>query len=198
MASNTAATQNLKSPTFPRLSRPNAPFATVIVGPEKISFTVHLDLLVYHSPFFRAALTGNFKEATTKTVLLPTEKSETFEFCVHWLYNNRLPDPNNDDTLLIEKWGTSNQEGGYTKTGNLIELYVFCGKYQIDKLRVKCLEKLLIHVEQPGTWLPSCEMVQHAFENLDSRDILCRWMVHAQCQWVIGVILTLGLGLRSF
>ena len=46
----------------------NATFAKIIAGPKKDTFVVHEELLVYHSPYFRAALTGGFKKPKRKSL----------------------------------------------------------------------------------------------------------------------------------
>ena len=49
-------------------------------------FVVREDLLTHYSEFFRAALTGGFKEAADKIVTLKDEDPDVFGVFVHWLY----------------------------------------------------------------------------------------------------------------
>ncbi|KAF1939775.1 hypothetical protein EJ02DRAFT_351559, partial [Clathrospora elynae] len=67
-------------------SAPEATFATIIVGQGEVHFVVHESLLTQRSKFFRAALTGRFKEDADKIVRLQDEEPSHFEFFVHWLY----------------------------------------------------------------------------------------------------------------
>lgn len=75
----------------------DASFATIIIGKEEKKFVVHEHLLTHYSDFFRAALTGDFKEAEDKIVRLEEEDPTVFEFFVHWLYYQRFPDGSKED-----------------------------------------------------------------------------------------------------
>ncbi|KAF1946163.1 hypothetical protein EJ02DRAFT_418927 [Clathrospora elynae] len=175
---------NTQDREVPRISRQNTMHATILVGPSKACWTLPLDLLTHASPFFRAALTGNFLEAKTKTVTLPCEDPQIFEFFVHWLYTSRFP-ALTDAPSLVAEWDPQ-EPGGETKTHNLVHLHVFCDRYQIRTLRIKTMEELYVHMEDPAlnTFLPDLEIVQYAYENLgDDEAPLCRFLVDAQCHW---------------
>lgn len=62
---------------------------TVLVGPEKDYFAIHKTLVCGQSDFFKAALTGNFKEADG-TIALPERDPATFKYFVYWLYTGSL------------------------------------------------------------------------------------------------------------
>lgn len=55
-----------------RYSTLTSPIITLIVGRDARLFACHEDILVL-SPFFRAALQGQFYESTSKRVELPDE-----------------------------------------------------------------------------------------------------------------------------
>ena len=61
----------------------------VLVGPGKQRFDVHKALICSRSDFFKAALTGNFKEVDG-TIKLPEQDPATFKYFVHWLYTDGL------------------------------------------------------------------------------------------------------------
>lgn len=61
----------------------------VLVGPEKHRFDIHKALVCSQSDFFKAALTGNFKEADG-TIALPEQDPTTFRYFVYWLYTGSL------------------------------------------------------------------------------------------------------------
>ncbi|KAI5212715.1 hypothetical protein AUEXF2481DRAFT_31217 [Aureobasidium subglaciale EXF-2481] len=63
---------------------------TLVVGAKKKSYTLHKDLLIFYSDFFRAALYGSFKEAEEQRVELPEVDEEVFETFQLWLYTRRL------------------------------------------------------------------------------------------------------------
>ena len=64
--------------------------ADIIVGPEKTRFHVHRDLAAHQSPFFAAALRGNFVEGRTGEVLLPDIEPKIFEHVILWMYQSKL------------------------------------------------------------------------------------------------------------
>jgi hypothetical protein len=100
-----------------------ATIATVLVGPDQISFAVHESLLIHYSKSFRAALTGNFSEARYKTVKLADENADVFELFVHWLYYQRfLEKTAGDDEGLWELW--LNKDFADAGTDQCIQLYV--------------------------------------------------------------------------
>lgn len=87
-------------------------------------FVVHSALLVHHSAFFRAALTGSFKEAGEKVVKLPHEQCTIVELFVHWLYYHDLPTRDAGDAKhLVQQ-----------RADNLIQLHVFSDVYDVPEL----------------------------------------------------------------
>ena len=64
-----------------RQSAHDATFATILARTCDGGrlFVVHEALLKYHSPFFRAALDGNFKEAETKKVSVEAPSGNSHE-----------------------------------------------------------------------------------------------------------------------
>jgi hypothetical protein len=124
-----------------RISARDSKFAAIVVGPKKARFTVHEELLTYHSPYFRAALTGGFKEAEDKAVTLSEERVPIVEFFVHWLYYQCLP--NADDPIdLYDAWNDGEADGELM-TSNLIELYVFGDKFDVPGLKSQAMTDLL-------------------------------------------------------
>lgn len=64
--------------------------AVVVVGPKESKFVLHSHLLTSVSPFFAAALNGSFAESSSRTITLPDERPEIFEWFVQWLYSGTL------------------------------------------------------------------------------------------------------------
>ena len=62
-----------------------SPIITLVVGPEARLFAAHADVLC-HSPFFAAALRGQFLEAHTRRIDLPDEAPEIFSSVLEYLY----------------------------------------------------------------------------------------------------------------
>jgi len=69
-------------------------------------------LLTHHSPFFAAALDGNFAEANSKAVSLPDEKPMVFEAFVQWLYIGHFKVEHgkvSSEVLCAEAWILGNK-----------------------------------------------------------------------------------------
>ncbi|KAI4215261.1 MAG: hypothetical protein LQ351_002160 [Letrouitia transgressa] len=75
--------QKLDSP--PIGSTLTSPIVTLLVGCEPRVFAAHEDVLSL-SPFFAAALKGQFFESTSKRIALPDEEPEIFSCVLEYLY----------------------------------------------------------------------------------------------------------------
>lgn len=87
-----------------------ADIVTLIVGPDRKSFSVHKHVLVETSEFFRAALTGGFAEARSGVVELPTDDPKIVEYYIEFAYiGGHVPSYellHSSDYKLFEKlWG---------------------------------------------------------------------------------------------
>lgn len=80
-----------------------------ITIPSGKEFTLHIDVLVDKCDYFRAALTGHFREADTKLLHLPYVSDNTFGFFLKWIYSGHLKperdanrgDRHNESTLTL-------------------------------------------------------------------------------------------------
>ena len=63
---------------------------TVLVGSQETRFDLHRGLLCASSDFFKAVITGDFKERAQNEIKLPEQDIKIFRFFVHWLYTGRL------------------------------------------------------------------------------------------------------------
>ncbi|KAI9790485.1 MAG: hypothetical protein M1833_001924 [Piccolia ochrophora] len=108
----------------------SGPVIDIFVGPTKVQWRVHEELLCHYSPFFRAALRGNFKEAKDKSITLPEDDSFVFRFLVLYMYRGSLP----EFQLNI-----------MTKRSNLsiyLELYFLADKLSLESLQNKIIDQL--------------------------------------------------------
>jgi hypothetical protein len=129
---------------------PGATFATVIVDTEQARFVVHECLLTHHSEFFRAALTGRFKEAEEKAVALEEVEPATFGFFVHWLYNRHFPcREQSDDPATVNAF----YHEEFPDHEASIELYIFGDKYNCRDLRKAAIDLLFTEVVTNNTGL---------------------------------------------
>lgn len=62
-----------------------SPVIEILVGPDAVVFHAY-ETTLCRIPFFRAALQGEFKEATEKKITLPEEKPEIFSALLEHLY----------------------------------------------------------------------------------------------------------------
>jgi len=164
-------------------SASGATFATILVGADEKPFVVHEALLTHHSDFFRAALTGRFKEAEDKTVKLPEESADMVEFFVHWLYTKRFPSKaQHDSQELIDMWMGKNDDGESTVGSQLIGLYVFGNRFQLQELCRKSLDTLFNRLRKnSNSSLPDPGTVSLVFARLPHSSPLCRFLVDAYC-----------------
>jgi len=67
-----------------------SPIVTVAVGKdsEAQSFPIHKDLLIAHSPYFKACLDGAWEEGKTNTVRLEDDDPKAFETVANWLFGD--------------------------------------------------------------------------------------------------------------
>ena len=76
---------NLRSTKFQ-----NNSIVTLHVGPDKLSFHVHQELLFKSSPVFKAAVSGACRESSEHCMALPEDDSKTVERLLQWLYFKSL------------------------------------------------------------------------------------------------------------
>ncbi|KAK3676223.1 hypothetical protein LTR78_003973 [Recurvomyces mirabilis] len=83
--------------------------------PNIKSFFVHKDLITFFSGFFRAAICGNFAEAASGVVNLPTEDADTVAAFISLLYFRILPVSSGETSkfwpictlwILADRWET--------------------------------------------------------------------------------------------
>ncbi|KAI5276962.1 hypothetical protein E4T47_00057 [Aureobasidium subglaciale] len=82
---------------------------TLVVGAKKKSYTLHKDLLICYSDFFRAALNESSKEAEEQRVELPEVDEEVFETFQLWLYTRRLDHAKVSFEIITRLWVFADQ-----------------------------------------------------------------------------------------
>jgi hypothetical protein len=157
-----------------------------VVGPNEDKFVVHLDLLVFYSPYFSAALIGGFREAETKVITLKDEDPNIVKSFIHWLYHLHFP-TEKDSAKLWVLWASSEDDDGQLTTENLVKTYIFSDMYSVRKLCNEVVTELYIHIEtKMGTSLPNPHVIRHAFTNLDKDAPLLDYIVDAYCYFAHG------------
>lgn len=104
----------------------------------------------------------------------------TFEFFVHWLYHQRLPEAN-DHPKLHALWNSDNGEAAHMTSA--IALYVFCETYDVPALKTSTLEYLIEVIEASIKDLPFDKDITYAYQNTPTDSRLCRVLADAFCCW---------------
>jgi hypothetical protein len=114
-----------------------SPIVTLVVGHEQRLFAAHEDVL-YHSPFFAAALKGNFLEGSSKRVELPEEEPEILSCVLEYLYKGdyypRLMHNKRRNTYDLEGAPQDLKNGGRGSSDSTIYLSAVGGNVLRDTL----------------------------------------------------------------
>ncbi|THW70166.1 hypothetical protein D6D19_07996 [Aureobasidium pullulans] len=92
---------------------------TIIVGRSEKHFTVHKELLIFYSDYFRAAFNGSFVEAAESKIELLDVAQEVFEHFHAWLYTRRLVSEDEKPLMWL----------------SLAALWVFGDRFQVPMLQ---------------------------------------------------------------
>ena len=100
----------------------------IIVGtePNQTTWYIHRELLIKHSPYFRAALQPNrFAESQSSSVSLPDDDSDAFEVFTQWIYT----------TDVVGQWDTPFNSVEDRGCLNHVKAYCLGDKLQIPELQ---------------------------------------------------------------
>lgn len=109
-----------------------SPIITLHVGQEQLQFHVHEDTLS-KLPFFRAALQGQFREASEKSITMPDDDPSGVSAMIQFLYVGNY-------TYAYDPASVQPPEGSETPVVDLAEglyhlgVYVVASKYDSSKL----------------------------------------------------------------
>ncbi|KAL9033026.1 MAG: hypothetical protein Q9180_006168 [Flavoplaca navasiana] len=101
----------------------NNPMVTLFVGPDRLSFHVHRNLLCENSPFFAAAFNGSFKESSGSMELIE-DNADAFERFVQWLYRRKFTISPVGDALCTKQ-----------RYQQLVRVYIVADKFDIPLLK---------------------------------------------------------------
>ncbi|MCJ1404985.1 hypothetical protein MMC11_008211, partial [Xylographa trunciseda] len=142
-------------------------WATLIVGPEKKTFKMHEGLLCSISPFFKAALEGDFKEAQEHTIELIDDDPEIMEYFQLWLYTQSILD--HEETVSDIEWGV------------LLELYVLREIRLISTLQNQVID-LMIRKLAKANELPGLDMMCGSFARTFPKSSLRKFLIEASAR----------------
>lgn len=146
--------QHLDSP--PLGSTLTSPIITLVVGYDRRLFACHQDVLSL-SPFFAAALKGNFYESESRRIELPDEEPEIFSSVLEYLYKGdyypRLMHDKRNNAWTLEDTPPDNANGRgsvestvyHNGVGGVLlkDTVVYCAaeKFGLDELKRLALRK---------------------------------------------------------
>lgn len=113
-----------------------APIITLYVGEDRIEYHVHEDTLC-KLPFFRAALLGQFKEATEKAITMPEDDPEAVSALIKWLYNAELSNVKtlHHTTMKLRQVGVGSSLSPLFLEGLFyLEVSIVASKYECEGL----------------------------------------------------------------
>lgn len=142
---------------------------TVLVGPDKKRWSLHENLLVHLSDFFRASFRSGFREAADGVLVLEDDDPRAFELFVGYAYSQCL-----GDTMGTTQ-AFSVPEGKKITLRDYLSLYVLACKYLMDDLQNQLIDAVYTYCERPASvTLPD---IQYIYENTTSgskmRELLC-------------------------
>lgn len=109
-----------------------SPIVTLYVGQGRVEFHVHEDTLT-KLPFFRAALQGQFREASKKAICMPDDDPSKITAMIEFLYTGNY-------TYAYDPTSVEQDEGSDAPVSNLAEglyhlgVYVVASKYDSANL----------------------------------------------------------------
>ncbi|MCJ1283878.1 hypothetical protein MMC26_003209 [Xylographa opegraphella] len=142
-------------------------WVTLVVGPEKKIFKMHMGLLCSVSPYFKAALEGDFKEAQEQVIELTEDDSEIIEYFQFWLYTQSILDE--DETMSHIEWEI------------LVGLYVLGDSRLIVTLQNHVMDLLLRNITYDRE-LPEFETIYGIYEKTCPASLLRRFIVEASAR----------------
>jgi hypothetical protein len=125
---------------------------------------------VHHSEYFRAALSGKFKETDDGIVPLKEVETYAFDMFVDWIYKNKLPPclherPAGDRSLVRVEW----------------RAYVLADRFLVPGLKFAILDAFFTWAQVANDFIHSAKTVDYLFENLPEGDVLLRLVVDIFC-----------------
>jgi hypothetical protein len=143
---------------------------TVQVGRDKVTWSLHENLLSGTCDFFKAAFRGQFKE-NAGALELPEDNPAVFDLFVRWLYTKRASLAASSPLLPIN---------GPGHVREYLQLYVFATKYLIEDLQNDVVDIVYNYFKPEGIPHPDLRDLQYLFENTGSHDCMRHLLaVHA-------------------
>ena len=158
------------------------PVVTFYVGPDRVVFHVHQNLVLDASPVFKAAFWGNFKEASERSMPLPEDDKDSVERMIQWMYTKKI-----DLTVPVSDETSAECYMQLAKLNTLAE------KYDIYLLQNNIVDELF-NLRKPSTkpftilLRPQMPVIKHVYDNTmegsSFRKLIVAWYTyHGDFKW---------------
>lgn len=138
-------------------------------------WNIPVDLLCFHSSYFKSKLQGKFAEAKNKRVELLREKPEAFGLVVEWLYTHGLKVSSRNEKANTDMYC---EELGF---GTLLDTWTLADKLDLPELQniiMKIMDKRVTYHQL----IPIAE-VAILYEDYEPTK-LSQWILYS-CVWVV-------------
>lgn len=160
----------------------------ITVGASEQPFHIHESVLCTSSLFFKAAMSGSWKESKEHTLELPEDDPKIFSVYSHWLYFAKIP-----GILEAAKKGESATKSAQ-EYYDLISAYVLGDKLLDAKFQNAVLDAIVgtcstVDRQDGKVYFPDANAVSHAYNNTTKsakiRKMLVALYLHAaEAQWL--------------
>lgn len=160
----------------------------ITVGTSKEPFHIHESVLCTSSHFFKAAMSGSWKESTEHTIELPEDDPKAFAVYSHWLYFAKIP-----GLLQVAKKGESAKQSAQ-EYYDLVSAYVLGDKLLDAKFQNSVIDAIIdtwftADIRDGKVYFPDADAVSHAYNNTTEssklRQMLVALYLHAAgYQWL--------------
>lgn len=167
-----------------------SPIVKIVAGKpeESQTFEIHRDLLCQHSKYFRAALTGKFKESENGLITLDDISIGTLKSFTGWLYFGKLQDHPDTSTDKHETQETENPRGNNTSSRGLslkelVDIWIFGDRVIIPALQNDALDALHYRATKPPAesktdlWPPIDDLIPQIYPRTPPGAKLRAWAV---------------------
>lgn len=118
-------------------------------------FYIHRDLICNESSVFKAAFSGEFKEASNQSIDLKDQDVEAVERMVQWLYSGQYE---------LVKWSSEDDENtASTRYWQLAKLNTLADKYNIIGLSNTIIDQL--YILHSKNFVPQLEIAAYVYDN---------------------------------
>jgi hypothetical protein len=68
----------------------NMEMVDLYIGPDKVHFSVHKELLCNKIPYFDKMFKGQFEEGAINSATFPEDAPDSFDLLVEWVYSGSI------------------------------------------------------------------------------------------------------------